>query len=163
MKYCAACAEPVVPSFGDISSDYLIVEEYPYSVYQRNALSNEVHPRDILERELSRAGLELHDFYLMSAYPHPKTDKVDENCYKAGMDAISDAIAGKKGILILGEALCTELSGYSLKQVCGVSNVGMNGIPGNVMYLPSIAAIFAKGRGEFALGLKRFANMIGEE
>lgn len=171
-QFCPACGEEVVPTFGSPECDYLLIEEFPelvlptpsmVSKYQRE----EWTPKRILGNELTKIGMVIQQFRVVSVYPHlpPVDGQPLENCYNFGFEQILSEVNGKRGIIILGGNLCKSFTKYELKQVQGLSGVVSEFIPNDVprVFLSSVRSIYASGAGEFAVGLQRFVSQIGEQ
>jgi hypothetical protein len=181
-NYCPSCGDEVVPSLHSESCDYLIIEEFPELVLPAPAMmgkwqKDEFTPKKILVNELDKIGMVLQQFHVISVYPHlPPQDGIpNENCYTFGLEQATSLINLKKGIIILGGNLCKTFTGYDLKQVQGLSGVPSNYLSirlnggflgyGELMFLPTLRAIYSTGAGEFSIGLQRFAKSVqqGEE
>ena len=173
-QYCPACGEEVIPPLHSPDCEYLIIEEFPEIILPTPAMvskwqKDEWTPKKILVNELAKIHMVLQQFHVVSVYPHlpPEDGMPLDNCYAFGMEQVRLQMENRKGIIILGGNLCKGMSGYELKQVQGLSGVDFlfDSDVGNIprVFLPNIRTIYATGAGEVSLGLKRFANQIGEE
>ena len=170
-SYCSVCAEEVVDPVGDVQNDYLIIEEFPYVIIPPAPQvlkwkKDEWTPRKIVANELTKVGMVIQQFHIVSVFPHriPDNGMPNENCYQVGLENVVTKISKYKGVIVLGTNLCKEFTGYDLKSVCGLSGVDSKYIPdGDVprVFLPSINSIFSTGSGEFGIGLRRFAKQLG--
>lgn len=167
MSHCPACGNETVPVVIN-ASPFLIIEELPELVLpdqKKTQFADEWTPRGMLHNELQKVGMSIHQFDIVSAFPHtvPENGKPDENCWKAGLDYAIGFIPKYKGVLILGRNLCKEFTGYELDKVMGLSDVESKYIPdGDIprYFLQPVRYFYSVGSAEFAIGLQRFAERV---
>lgn len=163
-KRCPACGNEVVSAMGRADSDFLAIEEYPHMIFNPPLQGNDIPPSKIFRKELAKAGFNIHQFRIISVYPHLLGEnEMDERCWSAGMNVlVSGELPPYKGILVFGNALCSELSAYKLDEVMGLTGISHRlTTDAPVMFLPSIKTVYSQGAGELQLGLKRFAKLVG--
>jgi hypothetical protein len=169
-QYCPACADEVVPPSNN--GNFLLIEEFPELCLPERAMSqwerkkDEWTPRKILQNELQKVGMTIHQFTIMSAFPHkvPDNGQPNEDCYNAGLEYALSCIPQYQGVVVMGTNLCRSFTGYELKQVLGLSDVVSQYIPDGDMprvFLHNMKTIYATGAGEFHIGLERFASQLG--
>lgn len=168
---CPACGEQVVNSLNSDDCDFLLIEEFPELVLPAPSMTSrwqkdEWTTKKILVNELAKVGMVLAQFQVISVFPHHDDNPCPpDNCYQFGLEQTRNAMENKKGVIILGGNLCKEMTGYELKQVQGLSGVdfllGYDAGDMPRVFLPTLRTIYSTGAGEFAIGLQRFAKMVG--
>jgi len=174
---CPACGNPVVQGSGNLNCDFLIIEEFPELCLPEPPKTGWMKSREdwtsrkILIAELAKVGMVIQQFRIVSVYPHTvdadkKKRVLDPNCQQFGLEQVVSEILDRKGVIIFGKELCKEFTGYTLKQVQGLSGVNSQYIPdGDVprFFAEPLRTILNPknpGVGEFRIGLERFVSQL---
>lgn len=164
-QVCPACGEIAVSSMG-VSNTLLIALEEPTERDMEMNLPFSIHKMYTtagyaMRTELTLAGLDMAQFRVAMFWMHkPNTS---DACYDAGKRNILEEAKDKKAILLVGQAVVQEFTGYDVADV--------NGLPIESPYLsapiiyPLInpTQIFSGGYGELRFGIREFTKRLKDE
>jgi uracil-DNA glycosylase family 4 len=103
MATCPICQQRIVPASGPISSDVLLVGEFPGFEELQRGVPFVGEAGKILEYELFLVGLNLRGFRLTNLWQHAKPDKMNETsqqCFNHFVVELTKEMRGRKVLLM---------------------------------------------------------------
>jgi hypothetical protein len=158
---CPVCDTPLIKQSGSISSEILIIGNYP-SPKELERL----HPKDrkdiepfigwtgkYFRQELAKAGLDYYQCRAITLWRH-KQNKEDK-CLNFMIEQVISEAKDKKLILLCGADIVNTFLDYKVSETCGLW-VDCKFFSGKVMPMFNPAQMLHGGIGEIKLCLKKF-------
>lgn len=169
-RLCPACGEPGVPPSGSVSSDILIIGEFPGEAEMERGRPFCGPTGKVLKAELRRVGIEPNMCRYTNLWLHPPLDGKEwiarnEECRHAGLSIALDEAKGRKAVLLVGSDCAEQFIGLKVTSICGLLvDSAMLSAP-IVMAIVNPAIVFqeSKGVGEVRLALSKFAEACQKE
>ena len=164
-QYCPSCAEKVCPPYGH-SDDLLIVGEFPGDLEMIKGHPFATSPRfvtagKVFRKELQLVGLSLHEHRVMNLWMHQPNK--NENCLKAGYDAVLDEAKGKKAILLVGSDVVNTFTEYKVSDVNGLEVDSPVLSCEHIMAMINPALALHRPFGEIRFAAQQWAELLERE
>lgn len=160
---CPSCDTLVVRASGNAQSKILIIGEFPGRAEIERGIPFATHPNfitagKVFRKELERVGLSLGQFRVTNLWLHEPNK--NEECYKAGYDAVLEEAKGKQAILLVGSETVGAFTKYK------VSDISSLQVDSPILSAPIIyacvnpAIVFHHGIGEIRLAIGKFSKRL---
>lgn len=150
------CGKQLIQAIGPVSSDFLLIGEFPghHEIVQGIPF---VGPTgDILRGELARAGLSYHDCRLTNLWQHAKDEK--ECDIALHLNVLAKEMLKRPYILLMGSDLTKLFFNTGVMELSGLE-IKHDSFPKSRIFVSPNPAIVMHGPvGEFRLAIERFVE-----
>jgi uracil-DNA glycosylase len=165
---CPNCGKLLVSPFGNPSSPYLLVGEFPdynaniqgvpFSFRQK---ATETRAGDILKDELTRVGIMINTALLTTLWSHPKDEKGCDILWH--LDQLTKLFKDRTHVLLMGSDVAQAVLGVKIGSVTGtqVKVPGFSKV--HFWAAPSPGLAFNQPIGELRLAFSRFAEDVNRK
>lgn len=160
---CPYCGAELVNATGNKHSDVLIVAEYPGETEIEQGICLVGKAGIVLRSELAYVGLDLKSFRRTNLWLHEKPKKINQDCFKMGVEAVLKEAKGKRVILLLGSDTVKYFTGKNVSDVSGLR------VQSTMLSAPIIMAgvnpaiVFHGTCGEVRFLVRRFKEIVEEK
>lgn len=164
-RYCPSCGEQACPPSGN-SDDLLIIGEFPGDLEMIKGHPFATSPKfmtagKVFRRELQRVGLSLSEFRVMNLWMHEPNK--NENCFKAGYDAVLEEAQGKKAILLVGSDVVTTFTDFKVSEVNGLEVDSPFLSAPHIMAMVNPALALHRAFGEVRFAITQWKELLERE
>ncbi len=164
MVTCPICQQRIVPASGPISSDVLLVGEFPGFEELQRGVPFVGEAGKILEYELFLVGLNLRGFRLTNLWQHMKPKKMDETsqqCFNQFVVELTKEMRGRK-VLLMGSENANTFLRWKISDCSGLL-VESPLFPNDVVFVQACvnpATALHGTVGELRHAIQKFAERI---
>lgn len=158
---CPECGMLLVEPIGNPKATILIAGEFPGWEEQRDGRPFVGRSGQVLQTELTLAGVDINSCRLTNLWLHEKPGKKTERPCDLNyhLKRLVEEMQGRQHMLIMGSDICKALTTWGVMDVSGLWIVTGYG---KVMVAPNPASSFHGTIGELRLALKRFAEKVNK-
>jgi uracil-DNA glycosylase family 4 len=162
-KRCEKCGKLIINPMGNPQAPYLLVGEYPGKMENIQGLPfafrqkpTQTFAGDILQTELTRAGIMLNTVLVTNIWQHQKDEKECDPAWH--VDEVAKLFADRTHVLLMGSEATEAFLGVKVNQVSGLKV----DVPGfrkvRFWASPNPGLAYSQPIGELRLALRRFSE-----